>query len=171
MHASPSLKQFGASSDPISDVVTINSSAPDSVPSIDDDSQLPHILHAEPDVDVTMGLPSPTDAAPTLDTSVDQPNSKTSPDMPAISDLAVQTPENNNMDASPSDTSAVTRPPPDDEDDTDRPPAKRPRRLSDPDRASLVHVRPTLCFLFFHFTSYIIQCFAFFRLPMVQRMA
>jgi len=55
--------------------------------------------------------------------------------------ISIQTPENHNHDASPSDTSVATRPAPDDEDDM--PPAKRARRLSDAEQASLVHVSVT----------------------------
>lgn len=60
---------------------------------------------------------------------------------PSVEQLALQTPELNTVDASPSDTTVVVHPPPDDADDGDKPPpAKRARRLSDPEQASLVHV-------------------------------
>ncbi|GJJ09420.1 hypothetical protein Clacol_003642 [Clathrus columnatus] len=139
MHASPSPKQFDASSsESIPDVVTANDSVPDFVTS----SVLLDASTVQPvDMDVELNLSqrdSQSDVTP-FDPPADRHDSKILSDMPTIGDLTVQTPENNNMETSPSDTSAVTRPPPDDEDDTDRPPAKRPRRLSNPDQASLVH--------------------------------
>lgn len=68
-----------------------------------------------------------------LDTSSNMP--------PGADEGTAQTPENNNHDASPSDTSVATHPAPDDDDTDKPPPAKRARRLSDSERASLVHVR------------------------------
>ena len=60
---------------------------------------------------------------------------------PSVAQLTIQTPEPNALDTSPSDTTAVVRPVPSDIDDADKPPpAKRARRLSDPEQASLVHV-------------------------------
>lgn len=155
MHASPSPKQFDASSEPIPDVVTINASVPDSVPSVVVD--VPDVQPPDVDVDMDMSeVSSPTNAAATLNPPpADQPDSKISSDITIINDLTVQTPENNNMETSPSDTSAVTRPPPDDEDDTDRPPAKRFRRLSDPDQASVVHV----CFILYFILPLLIHFF------------
>lgn len=60
---------------------------------------------------------------------------------PSVEHLALQTPELNIPLASPSDSTAATRPAPDDGDGDDQPPpTKRARMLSDADQASLTHV-------------------------------
>jgi len=60
---------------------------------------------------------------------------------PSVEHLALQTPELNIPMASPSDSTAATRPAPDDGDDDDQPPpTKRARILSAADQASINHV-------------------------------
>ncbi|KIJ45503.1 hypothetical protein M422DRAFT_46574 [Sphaerobolus stellatus SS14] len=100
---------------------------------------------ATPPLDTPADPADPADPDPDVDMSdatLHKPLLLSDADEPHVVDTTMQTPENNNNDASPSETSVATRPAPDDDDADIHPPAKRARRLSDPDQASLVHSAP-----------------------------
>ena len=100
------------------------------------DSSHPNSL----DAPVGLGLDINGDATPAAASSTNGAHANGDAPTPSVEHLAIQTPEHNNLDTSPSDTTtAVTRLAPDEEADRP-PPAKRARRLSNSEQASLVHV-------------------------------